>query len=419
MAYTLISSVGTGMYNEKDGKYKNTRYQFLNGHECETRIFLHALLTERYKDFEQIMLIGSYTSSWDVFIDETDDSKLDLWMALKEECEPKEKTPAKGISEENRKQLETYLSERYHIPFTIAVHVPKIDEDTSQEIFDIYTRLVSTLKPDTRVLLDITHGFRSMPILLYQAIQFHSLARNADTIFPVELVYGEYVPDQKISYVRNLSPYWDFYEYASCLRLFEEKLNAKPLAKKLFPYWEEGAKALERLSKIIECNYSLQIAEVMKQINNALKKDLTDQFEWIQKAKGIVAGIYQRLHKDTLPEMLYAYSQLLEEKGLITQAVIALQVCAETAIVQKYASDAYIGDYDWWKDYGRDLYKKLINGNRLYDLYQLENLRNEIAHGGARDKGTKQYPSPESYPRIVKKGSAAVVTLFKILKEEV
>ena len=137
------------------------------------------------------------------------------------------------------------------------------------------------------------------------------------------------------------------------------------------------------------------------------------------KGKGIVAGIYQRLHKDTLPEMLYAYSQLLEEKGLITQAVIALQVCAETAIVQKYASDAYIGDYDWWKDYGRDLYKKLIKDNRLYDLYQLENLRNEIAHGGARDKETKKYPSPESYPRIVKKGSAAVVTLFKILKEEV
>jgi len=75
-------------------------------------IFLHALLTEWYKDFEQIMLIGSYTSSWDVFIDETDDSKLDLWMALKEECEPKEKTPAKGISEEILSDNEVLVSVR-------------------------------------------------------------------------------------------------------------------------------------------------------------------------------------------------------------------------------------------------------------------------------------------------------------------
>ena len=406
------------MYDEKEGKYQNTRYRFLNRHECETRIFLHALLTERYKEFEQVLLVGSYTSSWDVFIDETDDSALDLWMALKEECEAKkDESAAKGISEENRKRLEAYLSKRYAIPFSITVHVPKIDEDTSQEIFDIYTRLVATLKPTTRVLLDITHGFRSMPILLYQAIQFNALSQNSDMIFPVELVYGEYIRDQKISSVRNLSPYWDFYEYASYLRLFEEKLNAKPLAKRLVPYWEEGAKALERLSKIIECNYSLQIVEVMKQIKNALQKNITDQPEWVQKAKTILAEIHRRLAQATLPEMLYEYSQLLEEKGLITQAVIALQVCVETAIVEKYASEAYIGDYDWWKDYGRDIYKKLIKQHYLYDLYKLENLRNEIAHGGARDKETKQYPSPESYPRIVKKGSAAVLKLLKILKE--
>lgn len=87
---------------------------------------------------------------------------------------------------------------------TLKVHTQNIDFDTSEEVFACYKSLVPEIADDSDILFDITHGFRSMPILMYQTLQF-VFSNNQSR--KVELVYGEYIQSVDISYVRDLSKY--------------------------------------------------------------------------------------------------------------------------------------------------------------------------------------------------------------------
>lgn len=413
MTYTLISSVGTGMYN-KEGGYRKTNYLYPDGTKIESQIFLDTLLKKKYRDFEKVILVGTLTSSWDVYLDLENHEQEAKWFSIKEECE------TSGISEENIKYLEKILTERYSIPFVIKVHSPEVSAENVDLIFKTYMEACNDVskKSDSKILLDITHGFRSMPILLYQAIQLDSVGKNMP---PVELVYGEFVPDKRISYVRDLSSYWDYYEITNALALFKNKLNAKPLAEKLNQYWESGSKALIYFSETVECNYSLQLPEVLKQMKNSLERiERKSVPEWVLSVYDEVQDLYKKLSQSSLEKSLFAYAELLEEKGLITQAVIALQVCIETAVTLKAGNENYVGDYDWWQEYGRIQFNEIKNNNYeiRQPLWKIESVRNEIAHGGAREKKTKEYPSSSKLPNILKDGKKAVKRLFEILDED-
>jgi hypothetical protein len=127
--------------------------------------------------------------------------------------------------------------------------------------------------------------------------------------------------------------------------------------------------------------------------------------------------MYRRLHKTTVSETLRLYSRMLEEKGLITQAVIALQIALETAVAVKYGGDNYIGDWDWWQEYGKDFFLKIRNSDMkmAVSLQKIENLRNQIAHGGGRDKKTGEYPHLGNLAAVLKNGNTAADRFFALL----
>lgn len=107
-----------------------------------------------------------------------------------------------------------------------------------------------------------------MPVLLYQALQF-SVSQNPK-IRNVEIVYGEYKPEEKLSYVRDLSSYWKYSQVSDALFVFKEKLDGFRLAELIKDEWEAGSKAIRRISEIIQTNFCLQIKDVARQIRNAL-----------------------------------------------------------------------------------------------------------------------------------------------------
>ena len=73
--YTLITSIGTGMY-KKEGGYRIATYRFNNGKTYESKLFFDAILKTEFKPIKKIIFIGTYTSSWDVLIDDKKDSNL-------------------------------------------------------------------------------------------------------------------------------------------------------------------------------------------------------------------------------------------------------------------------------------------------------------------------------------------------------
>jgi len=302
------------------------------------------------------------------------------------------------------------------------------------------------LEPETNILFDITHGFRSMPLLIFQSLQL-----NASKISgrKVEIIYGEFNRAENKGIVHELYEYWDYYEISSARKQFDDKFNGKVLAEKIKPYWESGAKFLERFSEIVECNFSLQLpvnkwltsnasgSEALKQLRNALDDyNETGKDKWVKEVRDKLDDIYKEIiqkkeERYPVAKAVWKYSKLLREKNLITQAVIALQVVVETAIAEQY-DPSKIGDYDWYHGYydyekserikgiGKKKLKKFCYKNKKMgdDLERLEYLRNQIAHGGGKNK-KGIYPLQANIPGILKPTDRAIEELFIALDKEI
>jgi CRISPR-associated DxTHG motif protein len=314
-------------------------------------------------------------------------------------------------------------------------HTDKISFAEVEDVFSIYMNLPDELEPGTDILFDITHGFRSMPLLIFQSLQINSSKIQEKN---VKLIYGELgtpIDGKKTSYVRDLSKYWEYYEITAAKKLFEEKFDGKPLAEKLRPYWENGAKWLVRFGEIVECNFSLQMSEALKQLKNTLKDyDEKQKPQWVNDVRNDLDVIYKKLTGDTqknypVARIVWEFSKLLQEKGLITQAVIVLQIVVETAVAERY-DPSQIGNYNWFNGYteyiegrlqrnpgaGHDYLEKIrkLNNTMNINLLKIERLRNQIAHGGGKDK-RGNCPHQANIPGILKLGNAAILKLFELL----
>lgn len=406
MPYTLISSIGIGMYDEG---YRRTCYKFDDGETEETSWFLQALLKKKYRDFEKVVLVGTRTSNWDALVDLNDKNAEELWENLSTLNINKT-----GITDELIQPLEKQLEKQYSLPFKIIIHTDMIDSNTSIEVFDSYNKIIPEIPTKSDVLFDVTHGFRTMPILMYQNLQF--LFSN-DFSRKIEIVYGEYVKDNATSYVRDLSNFWTLGQITDAIDIFEKKLDGFKLADLIEKIWQKGSKAIKKLSEIVQTNFSLQIFDVSRQIKNAISDYPSDAPVWLNRVKEILESILTFVDETNKPHTLYKYSHYLYEHNLNIQAVITLQVAVEAAIVKSYGTDENLGDYEWWQENGRKSLNKLKGGdwkNLGNPLTNLEAFRNQIAHGGGKNRGGK-FPQAANIPNIYESGKRGVENLFKEL----
>lgn len=394
---TLISFIGTGMYDEKDGGYRKTKYVFRDGKHFETSNFLEALLQANiYEDLDNIAIVGTNTSDWGVFIAK-DSSQKDLFDRLFMTRLEKE-----GVSQKDLDELSTVLEQMYKKKFTLYFHTNTIDKETTEEIFNVYKEIAKKLPKESKILLDITHGFRTMPILLYQTLQY---AFENEFGNKISLVYGEFVKDEKVSYVRDLSGFLEYAEIASGFKLFNERFDSRILSEKCSAVWKEGSKWLNRYTALVQTNYFLQIFEVQKNLNNILLKGLPSKSpSWMQDLYLALELLNKRLVKHEKSKKILEFSKILKEKKLYTQAVIALQVCVEAKALELFGDWDKLGDYDYWQeavkkkydDYLRGDFTNKVDKKDVNRLRTLEHVRNQIAHGGAKGKRSGGDPKAEN-----------------------
>ena len=156
-------------------------------------------------------------------------------------------------------------------------------------------------------------------------------------------------------------------------------------------------------------------------MNNQLKNSLsafpqTDP-DWLSPVKDSIEKIVSLIDEKSVPRTLYNYSKFLYEHHLNVQAVITLQVAAETCIVEVYDPQKCYGDYDWWDKVGHEKLSTIKHqawkemGNPLANL---EFFRNQIAHGGSKNK-EGHFPQAANIPNIYKSGIRGVEALIEHL----
>lgn len=421
MPYTLIASIGTGMYDRSkndDTGYRQTTYRFSNGKEIISRLFASSILESNCWDINQVILIGTRTSSWDALLSnycEANDEYGNLWLSLISECE---KSGSGGVSDESLNELCTLLQNIHGIPFIIRVHGSVIDKEMLPEIFPVYKGLPNLMVDHNKILLDITHGFRSMPMFLYQSLRFLSTSAPVEN---VEIIYGEYIPGKSVSVVRDLSLFWELSEASEAFEAFKTSLSGEALADLVQPWWPSGANWMRGFSSLVKTNYVLQVQESIRQLGNALQAIQPDSLAmWRNEVVSECRSIYVKFrHCTCISEKILELSRLLEERGLLTQTVISLQIAVEIRVIESKFDRNRIGDYWYWNQQGgpKDFLNQFQNENNMHDLRDLEYERNRIAHGGGNE-AWKAQPNSDGMikKKHLKRYRNAVDTLFESLK---
>lgn len=160
MARKLITFLGKG--RKPDGGYRRANYRFEDSHSCRTPYFGLALLqnTARQKPVDHFMIFGTSESVWDALLAD-DMGASDLWLELGEQVENGTVTDSilAGVVpevEENlrKKGLINKLSLKL-IPFGC---------DSREQVVILQTLAAMINKGDV-ISMDITHGFRTLPML--------------------------------------------------------------------------------------------------------------------------------------------------------------------------------------------------------------------------------------------------------------
>ncbi|MFS8835347.1 TIGR02221 family CRISPR-associated protein [Synechococcus sp. WC101] len=154
MAKTLLTTLGTGDYTE-------TTY-FFGEQRADKTCYVAKALCQLFEIDRIILLL-------------TEEARAKHWGRLQESLPPQVEEVAKAIPE-GKTEAETW------------------------EIFDV---LVDGIEPNSRLLFDITHAFRSIPLLVLLGA---ALLRKAKNVEIQGLYYGLYRPGQAETPIIDLTP---------------------------------------------------------------------------------------------------------------------------------------------------------------------------------------------------------------------
>lgn len=166
----LVTTLGKGAppSNNKQavhGNYQTASYRFNDNAapETPTKFFGLALFRHLVRsglEPDKIVVLGTSTSMWDAWLES--DGRLDQFADLAVELYDLQKPDAPGVDADRLKRLSKVLSDCFEVSFDCHL-VPW--GKTESEQMDILSVLAGIVDPDDELILDVTHGFRHLPML--------------------------------------------------------------------------------------------------------------------------------------------------------------------------------------------------------------------------------------------------------------
>lgn len=203
---TLISFLGKGRADPRTG-YRTARYRFDNGAVHTTPFFGLALRAQIEPD--RLILVGTAGSMWDVFFDAgaADTDAVELLDAVE----------AEAVSDTQLAAFETRLADRLGIPVTCLL-IPYARDTVEQTT--VLGTLASALKRNETVALDVTHGFRHLPMLALVAARY---LRHVVGVRIAGLYYGalEMTPPGGDTPVLELTGLMTLLDWVEALAVYE------------------------------------------------------------------------------------------------------------------------------------------------------------------------------------------------------
>lgn len=267
MSKILISFIGTGNNNRDDKakrEYRIARYR-LADEEVETSFVAYAL--RKFVKPDKLFLIGTPHSMWEeVYRAFSNNPDEDKWLKIDDWCEKAgADTPVANMP--HKKDIEAAIGEGSKI-FLIRYGV---NEEQIQQNIDIILGLRNYLADGDEIVVDITHSFRSLPLLIMQLILYLKQI-GSPKVTVSHVYYGMFENKQK-------SGYTPVVDISSMISLSDWITGA-------FTFKLNGSSALA--AKLLEQENAMSAATLLGKFSNVLSlNDMGQLQQQVQELSGI------------------------------------------------------------------------------------------------------------------------------------
>lgn len=185
-----------------------------------------------------------------------------------------ETKPPKGEERSNWCQLKERFDHRFpHIRLTPITEIP--EQNSPEDVWEIFRRVNDCLQENDSVIFDITHSFRSIPVVALLAASYFRVVRNIQID---ALIYGAFEASfksegQKITPTFDLLPVVRLFDWLTATDQFLKTGNGQDLATLL----QQAGEHTELLgNRILEISEGLQLLRPMNVMKaaHALPEDV-------------------------------------------------------------------------------------------------------------------------------------------------
>ncbi|MDY0365861.1 MAG: TIGR02221 family CRISPR-associated protein [Arcobacteraceae bacterium] len=378
MAKILISSLGTGsIVKDSEDDYKSTLYSIDNVEYSGN--FVAKVLIDHLK-INKSIFIGTTKSMWDNLyytFDGDNEEVLDTITNQKNSFKIE-----RNILETIENQLDFYLKNDGS-----KVLLMEYSEHNSSEVWNNFEKLLglnSFIEDGDEVYLDITHGFRYMPILNVFLLEFLEILRGKN--INIKGIYYGMLGDEK-SEIIDFKIFFELLEWSKAVSLFKHNSDASLLIALLTKYSKDSdtTNIFRQFDNNLKLANMSSLWEFMRGASRKIKKLSESDNKIIKMLSNDILDMTLRLDKDKQSDFQYELALWLFENKSYALAYIALYEAIITKSCELKSYD--INDYKLREEaktkIGHDKF-----GKHFYTKYpdSLSVIRNSIVHQDGKRK---------------------------------
>lgn len=220
----------------------------------------------------------------------------------------------------------------------IAAPIP--DGNTEEELWNIFNEVVNRVNEGEHVALDITHAFRSLPMLLLVVGSFLQATRQVQI---EHIFYGQYVKGQCETPVLDLVLLLHLIDWTSAVRRFKETGDARWIGETLVQTHnqlyktgtgkprslQKAGKELANLAQSLRLGRLLEIAKTSAQLQSILPQAAGEIRTWAKPFELLLDDLQKQTQ-----QIAYTDTATLNTEHLFKQLDIIRQLFAYGLIMQ-------------------------------------------------------------------------------------
>ncbi|MBF0471948.1 MAG: TIGR02221 family CRISPR-associated protein [Gammaproteobacteria bacterium] len=355
--------------------YRKTRYRFGDNDITEPLTFFGWALQQRIKP-ETLIILGTAGSAWDHLIE----GDIDLGQVELEGREALLTSSERGeVSQQQLNQLAPYLSSGLNSEVRLVI-IPYCRNETEQ--MELLRIIADQVGQGEKVQLDVTHGFRHLPMLALMSSLYLRQVKEADV---TRIWYGAYDPDTGNAPVHDLTGLLRLADGIQALNSFDKDGDYGVFVP-LLQHSGVAANITEPLGRAAYYENILNVGAATGELRKARKA--MDESELPPDISLLLPTILQRLDW-VAEERQFEKQRHLAGKALQRRDYLRTVLYAYETVITRICQIRQINVSDFeGRENARKKYEDAVKkvGGEEYDNYKmLKNLRNQVAHGTRGD----------------------------------